>query len=271
MQQHIRYYFIFQLIFVSLFVLMSSLGAFFHFLLDHEISVVENWLHNNTWEMLVLSKSLAFYLIMKWFSIRLYEASTIKELFKRFLNWPRPEAVVVSVFSLISFIALARTIPSEHNYLYWYHYLASYGGIFLFYGLEFLLLTYLYEVFGPIKDERKQVLAKVFFLILFMIGYRVSIPDYYHMAFFSAFCFATLLYLSEREIKNWSNVVCFLILFICPMASFFGFDPVWGSDYSYFRFQDKFNNSLMALVWVISFCYYKFRNQIILSFKKLKR
>ncbi|HLT22028.1 MAG TPA: hypothetical protein VKZ84_01225 [Bacteriovoracaceae bacterium] len=270
MLQHIKYYFVYQLIYVAIFVLMSSLGAFFHFLLDHEISVVESWLHNNTWEMIAVSKFLSLFLIIKWFSIRLYEFTTFRELLKRLLSWPKGEAIVISAFSFVSFVVLGKFTASEPNYLYWYHYLSSYLGIFLFFALEFVVMAYLNEVLHSL-DLKKQYLTKAIYLLFFIISYKITIPDYYNLSFYIFYCFGTLLYLSDKNFNNWSNIVCFLILFICPMASLFGLDPVWGSDFSYFRFQDKFNNLLMTLVWLISFCYYKFRNQFIYSYKKLKR
>lgn len=270
MLQHTKYYFIYQLIYVAVFVLMSSVGAFFHFLLDHEISIVENWLNNNTWEMIILSKLSALFLIIKWFSIRLYEFTTFKELLKRLLTWPKGEAIVVSAFSLVSFIALGKLTTAEQNYIYWYHYFTSFVGIFLYFSIEFILIAYLNEVLKPLEG-RELLLKKFAFLALFMASYLVSIPDYYHLYFYILFCFSTLLYLADRQLNNWSNVVCFLLVFVGPMASIFGLDPVWGNDYSYFRFQDKSNNFLMTLVWFISFCYYKYRNQIIYSVKKLKR
>lgn len=270
MFQHIRYYFVYQLIYVAIFVLMSSVGAFFHFLLDHEISVVESWLHNNTWEMIVLSKFASLFLIIKWFSIRLYEFTTFKELIKRLLTWPKGEAVVISSFCFVSFLALGKVTISDHNYLYWYHYISSYVGTFLFFGIEFILMAYLNEVSTPFEGK-KLYLTKLCYLLLFMVSYRITIPDYYHLSFYTLFCFASLLYLADKNFKNWSNVVCFLLVFACPMSSLFGLDPVWGNDYSYLTFKDKINNLLMTLVWLISFCYYKYRNQFIYSYRKLKR
>ena len=35
---------------------LVSIVAFFHFLLDHDMAVVENWLTRNAWEMLCFSK-----------------------------------------------------------------------------------------------------------------------------------------------------------------------------------------------------------------------
>lgn len=270
MLQQIKYYFIYQLIYVAIFVLMSSVGAFFHFLLDHEISVVESWLHKNTWEMIILSKLTSLFLIIKWFSIKLYEFTTFKMLMKRLLTWPKGEAIVVSTFCLVSFIVLGKIVISDYNYPYWYQYIASYVGIFLFFGLEFVLMAYVNEVVTPLEGTELKI-AKISYLSFFMISYLTTIPDYYDLSFYSMFCFATLLYLADKGLNNWSNVVCFLLIFVCPIASIFGLDPVWGNDYSYFRFQDKFNNLLMLLVWFISFCYYKYRNQFLYSYKKLKR
>ena len=113
--QNIKYYGVFQLIFVILVVLLSSIGAFFHFLLDHEISIVESWLHNNQWEILIISKSLSLYLINRWFRVRLYEPKSFRELVRELFHWPDPKAIVVSIFMVISYITLAKAIFVGQN------------------------------------------------------------------------------------------------------------------------------------------------------------
>lgn len=84
--KNIRYYASYQLLFVIIFIILSSSGAFFHFLLNHEISIVESWLHNNHWEILIISKLLSLTIMNRWFRVRLYEMKTIKQLFKELLK-----------------------------------------------------------------------------------------------------------------------------------------------------------------------------------------
>ena len=81
--KNLKYYSVFQLIFVLLVILLSSIGAFFHFLLDHEISIVESWLHNNQWEILIVSKIFSLFLLNRWFEMRLYELKSFRSLFNK--------------------------------------------------------------------------------------------------------------------------------------------------------------------------------------------
>ena len=99
--KNIKYYFAFQLIFVSLVVVLSSIGVFFHFLLDHEISIVESWLHNNQWEILISSKLVSLFLLNRWFEVRLYELKSFRQLVKELVTWPDPKAIVISVFTYL--------------------------------------------------------------------------------------------------------------------------------------------------------------------------
>ncbi len=268
--KNIKYYAFYQLIYVSFTIILSSMGAFFHFLLEHEISIVEAWLHNNHWEILLVSKIGSLFLINRWFHIRLYHFQGVRELVKKYFTWPDAEAPVISVFMIISYIALAKISFNPQNMGYWYYHLVSFSGIFLFFGLEFVLIAHLDEVLNP-KDEPRSLWLSVMYLVMFAIAYRMSVPDYYELMPFVILCFGTLLLLSGKNFKNWSNVVCFLLIFIAPMASLMGMDPVWGFDFSPFKIERRVSMSLLAVIWLVSFCYYKYRNQFFHSVRKLLR
>ena len=268
--KNIRYYGVFQLIFVVMVVILSSIGAFFHFLLDHEISIVESWLHNNQWEILITSKLVSLFLINRWFKVRLYELKTFRELVRESVSWPDTKAIVVAIFMVISYVTMSKTVYVEQNVGYWYYQFASFWGIFLFFGTEFILIAYLEDVLNRDVHPPKLYLGLCYILI-FALAFRLSIPDYYGHIWYLLACYSSLIYLSGHSFKNWSNVVCFLILFIAPMGSLFGVDPVWGDDFSPFRLGQKPNLAFLAVIWMISFFYYKYRDQIISSARKLLR
>src|SRR5690606_26434859 len=97
------------------------------------------------------------------------------------------------------------------------------------------------------------------------------VPDYYGLLPYVVFCYSSLIYLSGKSYRSWSNVVCFLLLFVAPMGSLVGLDPVWGDDFSPFKVKDKLNVVFLALVWLISFCYYRYREIFFNSVRKLLR
>ena len=268
--QNIKYYSIFQLLFVMSVILLSSIGAFFHFLLDHEISIVESWLHNNQWEILITSKLFSLFLLNRWFKVRLYQFKSFRVHFKELLSWPGQKALVVSIFMLISYIALGDVQYVEKNNGYWYFQLASFLCLFSFFGIEFIVIGYLQDILSSNKGP-KPIGLGILYSMIFIFAFLVTIPNYYKMIPHTLLCYTTLLYLSGEKFKNWSNVVCFLLIFVAPIGSLYGLDPVWGDDFSPFKFVEKPQLALLAVIWVISFSYYSFRDQALASVQKFLR
>jgi hypothetical protein len=262
---NVKYYAVFQMIFVILAVLLSSVGLFFHFLLDHEISIAESWLHNNQWEILITSKLFSLFLLNRWFKVRLYQLKSFRELVQELVSWPDPKAIVISVY-----ITMGRTLYVGQNVGYWYFQIASFFGLFIFFGIEFIVIAYLEDILNE-KVHPPRLYLGICYTIIFAAAFRLSVPDYYGLMPYVVLCYSSLIYLSGKSFKSWSNVVCFLILFVAPMGSLFGLDPVWGDDFSPFRVDKKLNLAFLAVIWVISFSYYRYRDQFISSARKLLR
>lgn len=267
---NLQYYFVFQLIFVILVVSLSSIGAFFHFLLDHEISIVESWLHNNQWEILITSKLISLFLINRWFTMRLYQLKTFRELVQQLVGWPDPKALVVAIFMVVGYITMGNVEFVAQNIGYWYFQLASFFGLFIFFGIEFIVIAYLEDVLNQ-KVHPPRLYLGICYTIIFAAAFRLSVPDYYGLMPYVILSYASLIFLSGKSFKSWSNVVCFLILFVAPMGSLFGLDPVWGDDFSPFRVNKKLNLAFLSVIWMISFLYYRYRDQFISSARKLLR
>ncbi|HXH32354.1 MAG TPA: hypothetical protein VNJ01_16255 [Bacteriovoracaceae bacterium] len=268
--QNIKYYSTYQLLYVVIVVLLSSIGAFFHFLLDHEISIVESWIHNNLWEILIISKLASLFLINRWFKVRLYQLKPVRDLLLENVRWPEPRAVVVAAFMLVSYLYLGGQTFAPQNVSYWYHHFASFFGLFLYFGVEFVLIAYLDDVLNQ-KSQPSLLWLNVSYAAIFAVAYRLSVPDYYRLLPYVILCFSTLMYMSGKSFKSWSNVLCFLLLFVAPMGAVFGLDPVWGDDFSPFRINKPLNLPFLISIWVVSFLYYRYRETIIQSARKLLR
>lgn len=260
--KHLKYYAAYQSLYVGFVMALSSIGIFFHFLLDHEISIVEAWLHNNQWELLIVSKLASLYLLNRWFRIRMYELKSIRELVKQLVHWPETRALVIAVFMTASFIALGDVEYTGRNLGYSYYHFISFVSIFLFFAIEFIVIAYLRDVLDQ-KEQPPAVALAAGFTGLFTLSFRLSVPDYYNLLPYFALCYLALIVLSGRQFKSWSNVVCFLVLFVAPMGSLFGLDPVWGNDFSPFKLQKSLSMTLLGVVWVISFSYYRYRDRVV--------
>lgn len=267
---NLKYYFSFQLIFVVLVVIFSSIGAFFHFQLDHEISIVESWLHHNHWEILIVSKLLSLFFLNRWFKVRLYQLKSFRQLVQELLTWPDPKAVVVAAFMVLSYVTLGGAKFVGNNIGYWYFQVASFLGLFIFFGIEFIVIAYLEDILNQ-EQHPPRLLLGLCYTLIFAVAFQMSVPDYYGLMPYVVLCYTSLIFLSDKSFKSWSNVVCFLILFVAPMGSLFGLDPVWGDDFSIFRVTNKLNMAFLAVIWVISFLYYRYRDQFISNAHKLLR
>jgi hypothetical protein len=266
--KNIRYYASYQIVYVILVVILSSIGAFFHFLLNHEISIVEAWLHNNSWEILITSKLISLFLLNKWFSMRLYQMKSVREMVRELVSWPHAEAIVVPVFMTLGYLSIAKVELVPQNIGYWYYHFISFAGIFLFFGVEFVVIAYLDDVLNQ-KENPNRFLLGLAYTTIFSFAYRMSVPDYYGLLPFVILSFSSLLYLAGNSFRSWSNVVCFLLLFVAPMGAFFGLDPVWGNDFSPARVEVKLSAPFLAAIWVISFSYYKYRLRLLEYGRKL--
>jgi len=269
--KNIKHYGFYQLMYVIMAVLLTSIGAFFHFLLDHEISIVESWLHNNHWEILIISKLFSLFLINRWFKVQLYQLKSIRELVKELVRWPEPRAIVVAVFMGASYLSLGKVHYTGQNLGYWYHHFMSFVGLFLYFGIEFIVIAYLNDVLYQKDQQPSKFWIGLSYTLLFVGAFRLSVPNYYDLLGYVVFCYSALIFLSGNSFRIWSNVVCVLLLFVAPMGSFFGMDPVWGDDFSPFKIENKLNLSFLAVIWMVSFAYYKYRDNFINSARKLLR
>jgi len=266
-----KYYLAFELLFACLVMIFSSIGAFFHFLLEHEISIIESWLHHNHWEIIIISKILSLFLLIKWFDIRLYQVQSFKELFSLFFRRPEQKAVVISSFVLLSCLALGDYKFVMQNWGYWYNHLIAFIGITLFFGLEFVFMAFLNEIYHDEKADTPNLGETLFVLVSFAISYRLSIPDYYDLFEYSIFCFSILFFLTGLNFKNSSNTLVFILVFVSPMATFCGLDPVWGEDFSIFRSESKLKLPFLVVIWMVSFIYYRYRELILAYSRKFIR
>jgi hypothetical protein len=263
-----RHYTLFQLVFVLVFLVSSSLGAFFHFLLDHEISIVESWIYNNHWELLIFSKLLSLFFMVGLFRVRLYEINSLKQLIKDRVRFPDDKVLVISFFMLTSYTMISGVVFSAPNIGYWYNVFVSYVGVFIFFSTDFIILS-LANDFSDYKSKNKFDLKTVYYPFIFILAFRIIIPDYHNHIFHVILCITVLFYLSKPDFKNWSNVVCFILVFVAPMNSFFGLDPVWGNDFSPFMLNSKLRPSFLAVIWMISFSYFNYRDQFISGLVRL--
>lgn len=258
----------YQVIFVLSVVLLSSLAAFIHFLLEHEISIIESWLQNYGWEIVILAKGMSLYCMYYWSKVKSRSWPSFKSVKSLLTEWVQYKALVLTFFSLFGLIALGgvKLNPIYTSYL-WGH-IISFFGVLIFYGTDIFFWLYLHDQFPSTK---RSVFEKLFFLAIVLVSFRVSIPDYFKLWPVVLFVYFNLLLITHSQLKRFSNALWFLILFVAPMNTFMGVDLVWGSDFSPFELKQSGLATFLVVCGMLSLAYYKLRDSFEFFIKRFKR
>ena len=259
-QRHIRWWVFYTAVFAVSHVVLSSIGAFFHFLLDHEISIVEGWLHKNGWELTLFSKVFSFYILQKILQIRLYRPQSIKLFMKEQWRLPKQNLIVSLLFLLISLIILGKPLAQPQNYSFFIYHLITFISISLWFLTDYFALAQLKDLFD-VESKPLSRWLNVIYVISFILSFKMIIPDYFNVEVIIYLHYVSILLITGVKFKQWSNVLFYMILFAAPLATLFGIDPVWGTDFSPFKFSHMPHPAFLITIWVISLAYYRYRHR----------
>lgn len=224
--------FCFALIIVQ--VALVSLVTFFHFLLDHDMAVLENWLNRNAWEILGISKFTVFFLIVKAVKLNLYSPKNIINYFKDLEFIPSFQVIVFVLFLWLADILILVLFNKEQlqiksleaGYLF-----ISFLGNSMFYMVDMLLLAYLMETF-PVYKKRNKLILMIVLSIMFVCVTNIiqpySNPSIIPMILF----FSTLTINLMLFPKNLGNLLLVSLGQIGLFSIIFGTDLVWSNNYS---------------------------------------
>ncbi len=258
----------YQIVFILSVVLLSSLSAFIHFLLEHEINIIESWLQNYGWEIVFLGKLIALFSMYYWSKVKSRSWPNLVQFKALVLEWVQYKSLVITLFSFIGVMAVGgiKFNPAYTSY-FWGH-LVSYFGVFLYFAADIFFWLYLQEQF---PKNKKSIIENAFFLILGLFAYRISMPDYFKLWPIVLFVYFNLLLVTHSQLKRFSNAFWFLIVFVGPLNTFMGVDLVWGRDFSPFTVQQSSLVTFLVVSGVLSLVYYKFRDSLAFFIKRFKR
>ena len=248
----ILYYALFCFLFVFLNLLIVSVFIFFHFLLDHDMSTIENWLNRNAWEILTMSKLGSLYFTAKITKLNLVDETKYRDLLKSSLTLPSIKIFGVIVFILIIFYAFitqfgARLQTEQFKQDLFY---SSFLGSFFFYFCDFVILYILSRVYPP-KDLLKVLYIS---LVMFVISSKLALPYLNKYYIFLIMHFVTLFYFMSKD--NFSDSLLYSLFVIAPLSSLYGLDIVWDSAYSLISYKDSLPLLGIIGIWGLGLGYY---------------
>ncbi|MEX0798014.1 MAG: hypothetical protein WD025_01130 [Bacteriovoracaceae bacterium] len=243
-------------LFLFSYLALVSTISFFHFLLDHEMRVIESWLTRNAWEILTLAKLLASAVVLKALKLNNYLLKNSLDLIKNSEFFPERKALVLILFLMIFFLALVfqfnvDVAPNTGGSRFLF---TSYLGSIVFYLVD-LFVIYSALANFPLKRKRQKALLSVALPALFLISTKIALPYSEEASLFLFLHFGSLILLLIKTKYNLMNVILYSFLIIGPMTSVFGFDLVWGDAFSLYLYP-KFPALGIFLIWLTGFLYY---------------
>ena len=251
--QQIIYYVGYNFFIVVTTLLLVSLVAFFHFLLDHRLGIIEEWIFQNSYQILILSKFLSLLGILSFVNVRTVVKNPIKTLLRKGFVFLHYKVFAISFLQIFVIIFLAAPKWAGNGDVLPVNILTSFVGTVLFYLLDIFLLVTLQDMI-PVKGWPglwlNLIYATIFFGVAkFTFFYGTNVGGF--IFFNSFFCF----YLAKFGKNNWTLPITWLILVAAPLSSLMGMDILWKDTYALFKFTQKVDKTELSILMLVSLLY----------------
>ena len=250
------YYFIYCVLFLLFYLALVSTISFFHFLLDHEMGIIENWLNRNTWETLIVSKVLSGLCTVKSLMLNNYNYHSFQSFFKEKLMAPDSRVYVIVLFIVIFLYALLNQFGSEliNKEAEFSFSFASYLGSVFFYLIDIFVIFYAFT--HTDLSKRQRTLLTILVPIFFYITTKIALPYVEKYTLFIFLHIVTMCILMFRGYKNFTNLILYSLLVIGPLSTLLGIDLVWDNSYAFYTYPKTVPIIGIVLIWLSALVYY---------------
>lgn len=221
-------YFIYLAFSAIFYQILISVFSFFHFQLGHRVGVIEDWIYDQGWILIVLSKFFSFYIFYKIYTLDF----SFDFLFKKL--WKRPSAsFVISLCFLWIMQFVVWGGPSNLSFMSSNIVIDSIFGQFAFYFFDLFILQ-LIIMKHPIYERASiRFIRSLGFSSLFILSfnwfYPFSLFDHsFPVLFWSFINFLFLCSCSVSEGKSYSNGLVWIVFYIIPTGLLYWLDPIYG-------------------------------------------
>lgn len=252
----LTYYAGYSCLFLLSYLALVSTTSFFHFLLDHEMGVIEGWLSSNAWELLLFAKLIAAMLSLKSLKLNNYLLKDSWDLVKAGRFLPEQKVVVMIVFLLVFFAALIHQFQGGLKVNPDAEFLAtSYVGTIGFFLIDVFVIFSALSNF-PLERKRQSYLLGVALPVIFLATTKIALPYLDGTAFFLLLNFCALMGLMSGSKNNLANLIIYSLAVTGPLAALVGVDAVWGDSRSAYLYPSNTPAIGILGVWLTGFLYY---------------
>lgn len=273
------YYAVYQVILWVVHMVVISFSSFFHFILDHNLSMIEEWAFDKSWEISIVAKLVSLFVILKFILIKSETRFIRKEILPKqsFASIPMCIYVVIAfLFGLLMW--LGNPVFESVRSFSIIKLLISWFGMIVFYGSD-LLVLYSLKKYYHLKRSRR-LLQLLFYPVMFYFCSKGIFLNNRNIDSFVIFTMFILMLVAEFERDQFVLPLILLLSIFAPLAIFFGIDPLWGSTYSLFVMQNSYQLSSLFIISTIILYYLMYKKmghintirysyQTILQFKRM--
>ncbi len=256
--RHLYYFLGFQLVNALVHLVLLSIIAFFHFLLDHRLADIQDWVFFHGWEILGLGKLLSLAVMSRFLGVLSIERRPFFSLIQLKKGIWRKEVFICLVFSLLGLIIIGSPFQEPNYEFSFYRIVVNSFGVAIFFLSEAFLLLALNE-WMPLKRGQWPIEIICFSFLSFVIhkslfvfgtGWDGTVIFHLIMVYF---------FLKLRGDHAWLHSCVYTVLYIVPLCVFFGVDPLWADKFSFFRFSHTIGGVEVGVFTVLSIFYLRRR------------
>lgn len=253
------YYLLFNVIFFLSHLALVSIFSFFHFLLDHDLNTIENWLIRNSWEVIILAKVTSFSFLAIFIDMQNYDLNKISSYLKEVLRVPSRAGVVFTLFISVFFYILVSQFSGDiekdqvqKNLIF-----SSFFGSFFFFIIDFVFIDVLKKNYNISQKDYKYFFIP--FIILFFSVTKILLPYINEYIVLQLLHFTVLFTFGMS--KRFSDSLIYGAFVIAPISSFYGLDIVWENAFSVLKSSNNLPHVGIILFWITGLVYY-YKTQI---------
>lgn len=242
-------------------MVVVSVAMFFHFLLDHNLRVVDSWFWDQAWIILIFTKVLTIIPFVFFLTLSHKERYPIASFFKSRTSPVRKELFVIMVFIFL-LLLITSSLSEQLGRLEIYRAFIVFLGVLSLYLIDVFFFLMLQLRYGLRQGER------VVQIIFLSGGMGVIIANMIHYVdniniTFLAWSVITL-FLSVWRKDNFISPFVYISLVIFPLFILFGRDIIWAESFSYYYLESKnyeitvFSAVILSLLYL---SYTSFKNR----------
>lgn len=266
LKKKIYYYTFFCLFYLLSILLAVSLISFFHFYLGHSLEVVEEWVFDSGWGIIIFGKIFSLIWVFKFYNLKRGYKYSLRGFFLNNFGAANRETLLILLFFL-GLTTLFGLRPNESYVFDIFKLLIAYFSGLLFYLIDIFFIVLLDK--DTSNQEMGKGISNFIFSLMFAFTSKISFllvtinsssknPNLV-VPFFNMIILLFLTNFYKQKKTNLTNPFLFLIFFICPMMSMLGWDPIWGATYSPFEGGILFNSItyFAVCIFILYYLYLK--------------